>query len=472
MREVRPVRLYELLVAVDVVEVHGDRTTTVSSITHDSHAVRPGSLYCCVRGARADGHDFAPAAVAAGATALLAERRLDLPVPQVIVADSRAAMAPVSAAVFGRPSEYLDVVGVTGTNGKTTTTHLVAAILEADGRPTGVLGTLSGARTTLEAPELQSALAGFRDEGCRAVAMEVSSHALVRHRVDAVRFAVGAFTNLSRDHLDEHGTMEAYFEAKARLFEPSRCRAAVVCVDDRWGARLARQVQVPLRVCSLDEAVDLEVGPLHSTFVLRGRRVRLGLGGRHNARNAVVAAAAADVLGVDAATVADGLRRARAVPGRFEPVAAGQPFVVLVDYSHTPDALQAALLACREVTGPDHRLLVVFGCGGDRDRGKRPEMGAIATDLADVAVLTTDNPRHEDPMAIIEEVRAGVRRPERLVVEPDRAAAIAVALDRAEPGDVVLIAGKGHETYQEGPDGHRPFDDRDVARARLRGVYG
>jgi UDP-N-acetylmuramoyl-L-alanyl-D-glutamate--2,6-diaminopimelate ligase len=265
--------------------------------------------------------------------------------------------------------------------------------------------------------------------------------------------------------------MDAYFEAKARLFEPGRCDRAVVCVDDPWGRRLARRIEVPLRACSLQEATDLEVGPLHSTFVLRGCRVRLGLGGRHNARNAVIAAATAEVLGVGPSAVAEGLRRAPGVPGRFEPVDAGQPFAVLVDYSHTPDALRAALEGCREAAGGG-RVVVVFGCGGERDHAKRPEMGAIATDLADLAVLTSDNPRHEDPASIIAEVRAGVTRSDRLLVEPDRAAAIALGLDRATRGDVVLIAGKGHEQYQDLGDERRPFDDRTVARAHLLGAFG
>jgi UDP-N-acetylmuramoyl-L-alanyl-D-glutamate--2,6-diaminopimelate ligase len=418
-----------------------------------------------VPGAHVDGHQFAADAVEAGAIALLCERVLPLAVTQVVVADARAAMAPVAAAFWDHPSRHLDVVGVTGTNGKTTTAHLLGAVLEAGGKPTGVIGTLSGERTTPEAPDLQRRLAAFRDEGAAAVAMEVSSHALALHRVDATRFAVAVFTNLSQDHLDFHGSMEDYFEAKASLFDPARTAVAVVNADDSGGRRLLDRARLPTRPFSLRDAADLHVGPSASTFRWEGEPVRLRLGGRFNIVNALAAATAARELGVAPADVARGLSSAPPVPGRFEPVDGGQPFAVVVDYAHTPAGLEEVLTAAAEAA--EGRVLVVFGCGGDRDRAKRRDMGDVATRLADLAVLTSDNPRSEDPMAIIEEVRSGVVRPEVLRVEPDRRAAIALALAEAAAGDVVVIAGKGHETEQHFAGHSVPFDDRVVARQEL-----
>jgi UDP-N-acetylmuramoyl-L-alanyl-D-glutamate--2,6-diaminopimelate ligase len=419
------VRLDRLLGDVDVLEVRGEPgSVEVRAIAHDTAAVRPDTLFCCLRGARADGHDLAPRAVEAGAVALLCERFVDVAVAQARVPNTRAAMGPAAAALYGNPSADLRVVGVTGTNGKTTVAHLLGAIFEAHGWKGGVIGTLTGTRTTPEAPLLQEALARFRDEGAVGVAMEVSSHALDQHRVDGVRFAVGVFTNLTQDHLDYHHTMDEYFAAKARLFEPA-------------GA----------------------------TFRWAGTPVRLRLRGRFNVTNALAAATAARQLGIPPADVAAGLGAVRAVPGRLEAVDAGQPFTVVVDYAHTPDGLERALEAARDLAAG--RVLLVFGAGGDRDHAKRPLMGEVAARLADVAILTSDNPRSEDPLAIIGEVRAGVTDARQLIVEPDRAAAIGLAVARAEPGDVVVIAGKGHETGQEVAGVVHPFDDHDVARAAL-----
>ena len=444
----------------------------VTGIAHDSRTVGAGDLFCCLRGERVDGHDFAPKAVAAGAVALLAERPLDVPVPQVLVDDARVAMAPVAAAFHGRPSDALTVVGVTGTTGKTTTTHLLASIFEHAGIPCGVLGTLTGVHTTPEAPELQAALAAFRTDAKRAVAMEVSSHALALHRADATRFAVAVFTNLGRDHLDFHGTTERYFAAKARLFEPGTAAAGVADADDPYGRRLLETAAIPMTPYSLTDAEALEVGLLASTFRWRDRPVRLPLGGRFNVRNALAAATAAVAAGVALDSVVDGLAAAPPVPGRFEAVEAGQPFAVLVDFAHTPEALASALAAAREVAG-SHRLFVVFGCGGDRDPSKRPLMGEVAARLADVAVVTSDNPRGEDATAIISEVISGMPRARsaRTEREPDRRAAIALALAEAAPGDVVLVAGKGHETTQTIGDRVLAFDDRAVARALLEGRH-
>ena len=466
-------RLSRLLGDVEVRSARGDpESAEIVAVAQNAEAVVPGTLFCCVPGAKADGHDFAPLAVAAGAVALLVQRFLDLDVTQILVDDVRAAMARVAAALHGHPSHGLAVVGVTGTNGKTTTTHLLRSVLEADGRRAAVIGTLSGSAaraegrsgpgTTPAAPDLQAHLAELVVEGFDAVAMEVRSHALVQHRVDAVRFAVAVFTNLSQDHLDFHGTMEDYFAAKASLFQPERSQVGVINADDPWGRRLLDEVELPVRPFSLSDAVGLQLDRKGSSFLWQGHAVRLRLVGTVNVVNALAAAAAARELGVGAAAVAEGLSNLPSVRGRNEPVERGQPFTVLVDYAHTPDALERALAGAREMAG-DGRVLVVFGCGGDRDRAKRPLMGEVATRLADLAVLTSDNPRSEDPAAIIDEVRAGVRRTEVLVVEPDRRAAIALALSAAREGDVVLIAGKGHETTQViGPD-VVPFDDRAVA---------
>jgi UDP-N-acetylmuramoyl-L-alanyl-D-glutamate--2,6-diaminopimelate ligase len=320
-------------------------------------------------------------------------------------------------------------------------------------------------RTTPEAIDLQRTFREMLDAGDVACAMEISSHALELRRAEGIHCTASVFTNLSQDHLDFHGSMEDYFEAKAALFDPSRAAVAVVNADDPGGRALLERARLPTRPFSLQDAADLRVGHAASTFRWEGERVQLGLGGRFNVVNALAAATAARELGVVPADVARGLSSAPPVPGRFEPVEGGQPFAVVVDYAHTPAGLEQVLGAAAETA--EGRVLVVFGCGGDRDRAKRPEMGEVATRLADLAVLTSDNPRSEDPMAIIDDVRAGVRRPEVLRVEPDRRAAIALALSEAGPGDVVVIAGKGHETEQRFAGHSVPFDDRVVARQEL-----
>ena len=465
-------RLAALLDDVEVAEVIGDAAAvTVTDVTQDSRAVVDGSLYCCIVGRHVDGHDLAAAVVESGARSLLVEHVVDVAVTQVRVASTRRAVAPVAAAFWGHPSSRLSVIGVTGTNGKTTTAHLIAAILRSAGRRTGLLGTLEGTRTTPEAPVLQRQLAAFVDEECEAVAMEVSSIALDQHRADAVEFAVAVWTNLTQDHLDYHGDMESYFRSKAALFVPDRCRLAVVNTDDGWGRRLLRELEVPAVTYGLGDVDALELGPRRSRFQWRGVDVEVPFGGRHNVANALAAATVAAELGLAPAAIADGLRAAPPVPGRWEVVDGGQPFTVVVDYAHTPDGLTQVLSAARGVVG-DHRVLVVFGCGGDRDRTKRPLMASVATTLADVAVLTSDNPRHEDPLEIIREAAAGAAPGGDLVVEVDRHEAIALALDRARPGDLVVIAGKGHETGQVVGEETLPFDDREVARALLEAVRG
>jgi UDP-N-acetylmuramoyl-L-alanyl-D-glutamate--2,6-diaminopimelate ligase len=464
------VRMQLLLEEVEVLGLRGDPAhVDITSITQDSRTVTPGALFCCLRGSAADGHDFASTAVSVGAHALLCERELPLDAVQAIVADARAAAGPVAASFFGHPSRRLAVVGVTGTNGKTTTTHLVKSVLEADGRKTGLIGTLSGARTTPEAIDLQHQLAKMVDDGSSAAAIEVSSHALVQHRIAGTRFAVAAFTNLSPEHLDYHGSMDDYFEAKSSLFTADRASVGVVNGDDPWGRKLIEAASIPMIPFSRTDVSDLRLRPRAATFEWDGQRVALQFGGAFNVLNAVAAATIGRVLGVDAKTIAAGLSAAPPVPGRFQTIDHNQPFLVIVDFAHTPASLEEVLHAARPVAG---RLITVFGCGGDRDRAKRPAMGEVATRLSDLAFVTSDNPRSEDPRTIIDQVRAGVQRPEVLVVEPDRRAAIAAALAAARPGDVVVLAGKGHETVQLIGERAVPFDDRQVARDALDDLEG
>ncbi len=472
-------RLRDLLVHLPGAQLAGADPTRagdldIVSVGYDSRRVAPGELFCCVRGEHRDGHEYAADAVAAGASALLGERVLALDVPQIVVADSRRAMATVAGAVFGHPSRALTVVGVTGTNGKTTTTYLLKAVLAAAGREVDVLGTLSGARTTPEAPDLQRWLAERRAAGVDAVAMEVSSHALALHRVDDTRFAVAVFTNLSRDHLDFHGTMEEYFRAKARLFEPDLSDRAVVNLDSPYGRLLRDAAKIPTTGFCLGDAQDLDLHVGESRFRWQGQAVRLPLGGRFNVANALAAATTGLVLGIEPEVIAAGLSTPVAVPGRFELVDVGQPFAVVVDYAHTPDGLEQLLAAGRELAG-DGDVIVVFGCGGDRDPTKRAPMGEVAARLADRVILTADNSRGEETGAIIDAVRQGFanaarQRARELALEPDRDAAIGLAVRLAQPGDVVLIAGKGHETTQTVGGVSFPFDDREVARRHLEAL--
>ena len=466
-------RLHDLLREADLggrgllAEVLHDADVEVDSVAMDSREVRPGTLFACVVGLTSDGHDFANAAVSAGAVALVVRRPLDIDVPQVLVTDVRAALGPLCDASFAHPSRALRVVGVTGTNGKTTTVSLLAAIFAAHGWTAGTLGTLTGVRTTPEAPDLQARLAELVRNRTDAVAIEVSSHALDQRRVDGVHFAAGVFTNLTQDHLDYHVTMDAYFEAKARLFEPGFVDVAVVNADDPYGRRLLSRIggRLPTETYSLDDASGLTLSSSGSRFGWEGATVSLALPGRFNVANALAAATASRALGIPPLTVAEGLGALTSVRGRFEAVDAGADFTVLVDYAHTPDGLAKALSAAREITSG--RLIVVFGAGGDRDHGKRPAMGEAASRLADLAILTSDNPRTEDPMAIIDDVAAGAADGRPLTREPDRRAAITMALSLAKDGDMVVIAGKGHETGQDFGSRVEPFDDVEEARAAL-----
>jgi len=455
--------LERLVAAVGAVDVVGRAPVEVRDLAYDTRAVVPGALYFCVPGANVDGHDFADEAIERGAIALVVERPLEVSVPQVVVPDARVAMAPAADAFFDHPTKELQVAGITGTNGKTTTAFLLYAILAAARRRPGLIGTIEARvggerrgvrRTTPEAIDLQRLFREMLDAGDRSVAMEASSHASALHRLDRVRFAVLVFTNLSHEHLDFHADMEEYFEAKRRLFREGNPPAAVN-IGDQYGRRLAAELPDALTFGFADDA---QIGP----EALAG--VELKLRGRFNVENALGALAAARLLGIDDDAIARGLESVRGVPGRFEAIDEGQPFEVIVDYAHKPVALETLLRTVRELaTG---RVICVFGCGGDRDREKRPQMGRIASELADVVIVTNDNPRSEDPQAIIDAIVAGAVG--EVEVEPDRARAIAHAIELAHDGDVVLIAGKGAEQGQEFADRTVPFDDRESARTALR----
>ncbi|MGH9029087.1 MAG: UDP-N-acetylmuramoyl-L-alanyl-D-glutamate--2,6-diaminopimelate ligase [Acidimicrobiales bacterium] len=459
-----------LLEDVEVVSSRGRLSAVeVASVEYDSRHVGKGALFCCIRGARTDGHDYAADAVARGASALLVQRELELDVAQALVphGSARKAMARAAAALQGHPTRSLLTVGVTGTNGKTTVTHLLAAIFEAQGTPTTVIGTLGGARTTPEAPVLQRLLAQARDSGQRAVAMEVSSHALTQDRVEGIRFDAAVFTNLGHDHLDHHGTMEEYFAAKASLFDPSRALRGVVRVDDPWGRRLADQAAIEIAAYSMADATDVESAPRRTSFRWRDHHVSLELAGLFQVPNALAAATTASVLGVPDETVVAGLSSASPVPGRFEVLDVPVPFTIVVDYAHTPEGLELALESARLIAGR-HRVLVVFGAGGERDREKRPAMGGAAARGADVVVVTSDNPRGEDPGSIIEAVVSQMPAGAEALRETDRGRAIERAIELARPGDVVLVAGKGHETDIEVGGRRIAFDDRVAARAAAK----
>jgi UDP-N-acetylmuramoyl-L-alanyl-D-glutamate--2,6-diaminopimelate ligase len=476
-------KLKELLAGLSGARILGDPCAAVSDLAFDSRRVGPGSLFFCVPGGRVDGHEFAPQAVRAGAVGLVVERELGLDVAQVVVEDARAAMAPVAARFWRDPSAELRVVGVTGTNGKTTTAFLVREILERAGVRCGLLGTVKQVvggseeeveRTTPEAIELQATLRRMLEGGDRACAMEVSSHALALHRCDEIHFEVAMFLNLTQDHLDFHRDMEDYFCSKRRLFETGP-RVAIVNIDDHYGRRLGAEFDCWTLSTQGGDADYVAEGICFdasgATFSIAGPMGEVGartrLPGHFNVANALAAFAAAIALGVDAQTAVRALAGAARVPGRFEPIDEGQRFSVLVDYAHTPDSLENVLRAARRLT--ETRLISVFGAGGDRDRGKRPQMGRAAAVLSDLTVLTSDNPRSERPEEIVSEILAGINDEAEVEVELDRRAAIALALGRAGPGDVVVIAGKGHEQGQEFEGARRvPFDDRQVAAEQLR----
>jgi len=474
--------------------LHGDSTVAVTGITHDSRHVRRGDLYLARAGAQAHGISFVTDALSAGATAVLTDADSVGPAVAagsqavVEVPDPRAVTGPAAAWVYGDPSHQLLVIGVTGTNGKTTTAYLIEAGLRAAGRRTGLVGTIESLvagtsmpslRTTPEATDLQALFAVMREQSVTHVVMEVSSHALALDRVAGTAFAVAGFTNLSQDHLDFHADMEDYFAAKARLFAPQLSRRGVVDVDDEWGRRLAQESGVPVTTVgevgadwTVADAMPAVGGGEITVRAPDGAEHRLAvqLPGRFNLTNAALAFVVLVEAGVAAVDAARGISELANVPGRMERIDAGQPYAVLVDYAHTPVAVTELLAEARAMTAERGRVAVVLGCGGDRDAGKRPLMGAAAAAGADLAVFTNDNPRSEDPQAILDAMVFGAREvPDSadVVVEPDRRLAIARALDFAEPGDVVVVAGKGHEQGQEQGGVVQPFDDRDVVRAAL-----
>lgn len=470
-------------VAVDLV---GDTDTAglvgdvvVETVTNDSRQAGPGTLFACLPGVQVDGHDFAVSAVDAGATALLVQRRLGGTrldtTPQLIVGDSRRSLGPVSALLAGSPSSTLTTVGVTGTNGKTTVTAMLTAIFEANDWPTGVIGTLHGPRTTPEAPELQRTLAGFVEAGKTAAVLEVSSHALALHRVDGTTFDAVVFTNLGHDHLDLHGTPEKYFRAKASLFTPTFAPLAVINIDDTHGRLLAdvtaatgEMTVVPFTVTDLE---NLEVTAASIAYTWRGESVRIPIGGDFNVSNSLAALETACALGTTPERAVAALAALPTVPGRFESVSmpdgTAPPFSIVVDYAHTPDGLTEVLSSARAVVADGAHVIVVFGCGGDRDQAKRAPMGAAAAAGADRVIITSDNPRSEQPMSIIDDIERGVeeRYGEAVTTEPDRRRAIGDALRIARPGDIVVIAGKGHEQTQDLGTDVVAFDDRVVARS-------
>ncbi|NEA74430.1 UDP-N-acetylmuramoyl-L-alanyl-D-glutamate--2,6-diaminopimelate ligase [Streptomyces sp. SID13588] len=468
-----------------------------TGITHDSRAVRPGDVYAALPGARFHGADFAVQAADLGAVAILTdpagtERAAATGLPVLTVDDPRARMGALAAWIYDEPGEDLLQIGITGTSGKTTTAYLVEGGLRAvHGKATGLIGTvesrigderIKSERTTPEATDLQALFAVMHERGVRSVVMEVSSHALVLGRVDGAVFDVAVFNNLSPEHMEFHTDMEDYFQAKARLFTPQRSRVGVVNLDDAYGRRLVAEAGVPITTFSAEgdldadwRATDVETGPLGSTFTVTGpkgetARAAAPLPGPFNVANTLAAITALVIAGMDPQTAADAVAAVPGVPGRLEGVDAGQPYLAVVDYAHKTDAVESVLRALRKTT--EGRIHAVLGCGGDRDQHKRGPMGAACARLADTAVLTSDNPRSEDPLAILAAMLNGaaeVPAHERghVIVEPDRAAAIAIAVARAEPGDIVLVAGKGHEQGQDIAGVVRPFDDREVLRAAI-----
>jgi UDP-N-acetylmuramoyl-L-alanyl-D-glutamate--2,6-diaminopimelate ligase len=469
------------------------RQTPVTAVTYDSRRAAPGSVFVALRGLKADGARFVPQAVTRGAGFVVAEtpRPESDRVPWLVVTDARLALALLADRFYDHPSRRMKVVGVTGTNGKTTTAYLLASMLDAAGLKAGLLGTVTyrlgaeereASRTTPEAPDVQHLLDEMIRQGCRSAVMEVSSHALALKRVDGMRFAAGIFTNLTRDHLDFHADMETYFEAKRRLFEMLPPDApGIINLDDPRGPSLAAECRQPLTF-SISQAADVTPGPLEITlagltFDIRTPRgtvaVQSKLVGRPNVYNILAAAATAVALDLPLEAIAEGVRALPGVPGRFEVVSAPDDDVtVVVDYAHTDDALRNLLETARPLS--PHRLVTVFGCGGDRDRSKRPLMGMVAARLSDVVVITSDNPRSEDPGRIIDEIKRGIPagsqasgRTPQLLTRVDRRDAIERAVADAEPADVILIAGKGHEKYQQIGDRVLPFDDGEIARAAL-----
>ena len=470
------------------ITVYGDAGVDIRELCVDSRKAAPGALFFCTPGLHMDAHDFAPQAVEKGAVALIVARRLPLDVPQVEVEDVRAAISYVAAEYFGNPAEKLMMLGITGTKGKTTTSFLVKAIMDAAGIRTGLIGTvcsmigsqtLPNHLTTPDPIETQTLLRRMVDAGMECVVMEVSAHALDMHRLAGMRFKVGAFSNFSQDHLDYFPDMDAYFAAKMRLMAPGVCEHIVYNVDDERvsaGVRaLGREaMRIGIRESSDVYANDIEIGEQGTSFLMTWHKrfrtsIALHLAGIFNVYNALMAAGICICAGVGPESIRKGLEDVYAVPGRIELLDTGTPYRVILDYAHSPDSLENVLKAVRDTA--KGRMIALFGCGGDRDRAKRPMMGEIAGKLADFCVLTSDNPRGEDPMAILDAIEAGIKPTgcEYVVIE-NRREAIRYALNHAQPGDVVVLAGKGHETYQEIKGVRHPFDEKVVVRELLEEI--
>jgi UDP-N-acetylmuramoyl-L-alanyl-D-glutamate--2,6-diaminopimelate ligase len=489
--------LKDLLNELGPVSIEGPVDRDIVGIAYDSRRVTAGTLFVAIPGAHVDGHEYVPSAVDKGAVAVICERNGFLPqrATKIKVPDTREALAQVAAAFFQHPSARLKMIGVTGTNGKTTVCFLIKQILEAAGIKAGLIGTvryeigdrvIPAQRTTPEALEIQQMLAQMLRAGCQACVMEVSSHALDQKRVHGVEFDVGVFTNLTRDHLDYHGTMEAYFSAKRSLFvaleQGAKRGGAVLNIDDSFGKRLSQESNFPIRLTyGLSQSasiratnIQLSERATQMTVQMEGRHFncRLPLIGRHNLYNALAAIGAGIILGIDADLIQKALNSAVSAPGRLELIPSSLPFGVYVDYAHTDDALENVLRTLREIT--TGRLLVTFGCGGNRDKGKRPKMGKVAADLADFTIITSDNPRKESAAQIAQEIAEGFKSTgeDRFKIELDRRRAIHEIIGMAQTGDSILIAGKGHETYQEFEDTVVPFDDRVFADETLQSLRG
>ncbi|MSV96347.1 MAG: UDP-N-acetylmuramoyl-L-alanyl-D-glutamate--2,6-diaminopimelate ligase [Actinobacteria bacterium] len=451
----------------------GSLDAVVRDITHDSSQVSGDSLFCCVVGDHTDGHEFAQAALDAGASALLVERELPLKCTQIVVADSRRAMGEISSAFYGHPSQKMRVVGITGTNGKTTTSHLLGAIFRQQGLKTEVFGTLSGVRTTPESCDLQRSLWQAANAGVEAVVMEVTSHALVLQRIIGTSFNAVVFLNLSPEHLDFHKTLEQYFAAKASLFDKKYSSLAIINRDDVHGQLLLDTTEINTVSFGLDDVKNIDVTAMSHSYVWRKKTVHVPVGGKFNVSNSLAAATVAASLGVDIIDIISGLAATGTVAGRFQSISNGAPFDVIVDYAHTPDALQRLLDTTREIITPGGKIILVFGCGGNRDKAKRPLMGAIAEAHADCVIVTSDNPRSEEPMDIAHEIISGIKHVEHrsaVIVELDRRSAIELAFMTARKGDVVIIAGKGHETTQTIGNQVLPFNDAQVANELIGAI--
>jgi UDP-N-acetylmuramoyl-L-alanyl-D-glutamate--2,6-diaminopimelate ligase len=476
------VKLDALVTALAPSEVTASASVEITDLAYDTRRVTQGAMFFCVAGSRVDGHELAWEAIERGAVAVVVERLLEVDVPQLLVPSVRESMAVAADLYFGEPTKELDLAGVTGTNGKTTTAFLLRSVLEAADRRPGLVGTIEwrvggetrpAPFTTPEAIDLQRLFREMLDAGDRSAAVEASSHGSALRRLDRVRFGVLVFTNLSQDHLDLHGSMDEYFQAKRRLFTGPQPPPAAVNVGNVWGRQLADELEDAHRAPRVtfglaDDAEirpeELEVTARGSTFRAGGLEIETPLRGLFNVENVLGAVAAGLLLDLDEDAIVEGVASMPGVPGRFEPVDEGQSFAVVVDYAHTPDSLATVLHAARDLG--NGRVIVVFGAGGDRDRGKRPLMGKVAADLSDITIVTSDNPRSEDPLAIIQDVLQGTGLD--VEIDPDRKSAITRAVALADEGDVVVIAGKGHEQGQDVGGVVSPFDDRDVAREALR----